>query len=47
MNIIFKKAKKIFLQEVLYIIIIIIPLFFPDSWIELIKKDLNLGMELQ
>ena len=38
MNIIFKKVKKIFLQEVIYIIIIIIPLFFQDSWIELIKK---------
>ncbi len=38
MNIIFKKVKKIFSQEVFYIIIIIIPLFFQDSWIELIKK---------
>ena len=38
MNIIFKKVKKIFSQEVICIIIIIIPLFFQDSWIELIKK---------
>ena len=38
MNIIFKKIKKIFLQEVFCIIIIIIPLFLQDSWIELIKK---------
>lgn len=38
MNIFFKKCKKIFIQEVFWIIIIIIPLFFPSSWIELIKK---------
>ena len=38
MNIILKKGKKIFLQEVVYIIIIIIPLFLKDSEIELIKK---------
>lgn len=38
MNTFLKKCKKIFLQEIIYIIIIIIPLFFPDSFIELIKK---------
>ena len=38
MNTLWKKCKKIFLQEAIYIIIIIIPLLLPDSWIELIKK---------
>ena len=38
MNIFWKKCKKIFLQEIIYFIIIIIPIFFPDSCIELIKK---------
>ncbi len=38
MDIIWKKCKKIFLQEIIYFIIIIIPLFFPDACIELIKK---------
>lgn len=38
MSIFWKKCKKIFLQEVIYCIIIIIPLFLPNSCIELIKK---------
>jgi len=38
MNIFLKKCKKIFLQEVIYVIILIVPLFFSDSCIELIKK---------
>lgn len=38
MSIFWKKCKKIFLQEVIYLIIIIILLFLPDSFIELIKK---------
>ncbi len=38
MNTLWKKCKKIFLQEAIYLIIIIIPLLLPDSWIELIKK---------
>ncbi len=38
MDIFLKKCKKIFLQEIIYFIIIIIPIFLPDSCIELIKK---------
>ena len=38
MNIFWKKCKKIFSQEIIYFIIIIIPIFLPDSCIELIKK---------
>ncbi len=38
MNTFWNKFKKFFLQEGIFIIILIIPLFLPSSWIELIKK---------
>lgn len=38
MNILLKKIKKILLQEVIFIFLIISPLLLPDSSIELIKK---------